>query len=275
MIYKTVNLKDEFPCLKQDVSLTAFCPENSKEISPNRKRKTILIIPGGAYVFLSERETDPIALRLVGFDVNAFVLNYNLGPYESPYPFLEGLAAIAYIRNHAQEYHVDPDHLGVMGFSAGGNFAATLGFLQNQKDWADLLNVPLAKIRINGILLGYPVIDLDDAGLTGEMLLKNQPEKKKDFEILPHVDSSYPPTFLFALNDDQVVDSMHSLKMAMALKKAGVRFEFHYYPVGYHGVSLADHSVYADEGEEPAYKPYLAYVENWFSHALRFIREIL
>ena len=113
MIYKTVNLKDEFPCLKQDVSLTAFCPENSKEISQNRKRKTILIIPGGAYVFLSERETDPIALRLVGFDVNAFVLNYNLGPYESPYPFLEGLGFLRRreLRSHFG-FSAKPERLG-------------------------------------------------------------------------------------------------------------------------------------------------------------------
>lgn len=275
MIYKSINLKEEFPCLDKDVFLTAFCPENSKEVSPNRKRKTILVIPGGAYVFLSERETDPIALRLAGYDINAFVLNYNLGPYEPPYPFLEGFAAIAYIRQHASEYHVDPSHIGVMGFSAGGNFAATLGFLQAKSEYAETLGVAQSDLRINGVLLGYPVIDLDDAGTTGEMLLSKEPQMKENYDILAHVDSSYPPTFLFALNDDQVVNSIHSLKMAMALKNAGVRFEFHYYPIGYHGVSLADRSVYADEGEEPAYKPYLAYVENWFSHALSFIREIL
>ena len=74
MLIKNVNLKDEFPNLENNVNLGIYCPLDLKELNDHRLRKTILIIPGGGYCYVSQREAEPIALRLLGLGYNAFVL---------------------------------------------------------------------------------------------------------------------------------------------------------------------------------------------------------
>ena len=98
MINEKINLKDEFPSLKNDVYLTSYCPDNYFEFCEGRKRKCILILPGGGYVWLSDREAEPVALRFAGNDIAAFVLKYSIAEkIEYPIPFLEVFAALAYL----------------------------------------------------------------------------------------------------------------------------------------------------------------------------------
>ena len=66
MIHETINLKKHFPMLKHDVMLTSYCPDNYQEFSINKKRKVVLVLPGGGYAFLSDREAEPVALRFLG-----------------------------------------------------------------------------------------------------------------------------------------------------------------------------------------------------------------
>ncbi len=139
MINKTIDLKNEFPMLDKSVKLVSYCPDNCDEISLAKRRRTLLLLPGGAYSFNSAREGECVALRFLGHDINVFLLDYNHGPYFPPYPFVEGFAAIAYLRRHAEEYHVDPDAIGVIGFSAGGHFAASLGAFYEKREYAAFL----------------------------------------------------------------------------------------------------------------------------------------
>lgn len=276
MIYRTINLKSEFPTLEKDVFLTSYCPDNSKEIDPHRKRKTVLVLPGGSYQFVSEREGEPVALAFCGNDVNAFLLHYNVGELRAPYPFIEGFAAIAYLRRHSEEFNVDPDCIAVMGFSAGGHFAGSLGAFCRKKEYADYLGCSLRDILVNGVLLAYPVILMENQPSAGtkDNLLRNNPEKIEEYSLEKQVAEDYPPTFLWTTNDDKLVPSFHSLQFALALREKGVEFEFHYYPHGEHGASLATPAVYGPH-TDPSVMKDLSYISNWFSHALRFIREIL
>lgn len=276
MICKTIHLKEHYPVLKNDVTLLSYCPENFANLNIGRKRKTILLIPGGAYCFVAPNEAEPVALRLLGQDINVFLLRYSVKDYDPPYPFIEGFAAISYIREHAEEYHVDEDHIGVLGFSAGGHFAASLGAFCEKKEYADYLSVPLTNIKVNGVLLGYPVITMGEFTHkeTSEQLLMRHPEKKEEYSIEKQITPAYPVTFLWTTNDDTTVDPLNSLLLAMALKKAGVRFEFHYYPVGGHGASLADpisNPIHTD----PAYLQLIHYFDHWIYLAIKFIQEIM
>lgn len=277
MIYKKINLQEEFPCLHKPTALIAYCPDNSEEISLNRKRRSLLLLPGGAYRYNSDREAEPIALRFLGYDINVFLLDYNDAPFEPPYPFLEGFAAIAYLRRHAEEYHIDSAHIAAIGFSAGGHFAASLGAFYDKKPYADILKATPEEIKPDGIILCYPVISMDSdltEKHTAMRLLEKAPEKKEEYSIEKQVTSSFPPTFIWASGADMAVNSINSILLAAALKRNGVRLEFHHYPFGEHGGSLADRSVYPDDYDPNALKD-ISYCQDWFLSALRFIKEAL
>lgn len=273
MIYKTINLKDEYPMLKNDVRLHCYCPSNFNEFSKDRKRKCVLTLPGGAYCFLSEREAEPVVLKFLSEDLACFCLEYNLGPYEYPYPMIEGFTAISYIRKHQDEFHVDPNHIIVAGFSAGGHFAASLGAFCIKKEYADFLNVKLEDIKVNGLILSYPVITMGDCthGPTRDQLLKERPDLKDYYSIEKQVTPAYPVTFLWTTNDDTCVDASNSLLLALALKKNKVRFELHYYPIGDHGGSLANEIV---SPKDDYLTNVLSYFSSWIDLAIQFIKKI-
>ncbi len=274
MINKTIDLKDEFPMLEKSVKLISYCPDNFTEFSQDRRRKTLLLLPGGAYRYNCPREGESVALRFLAYDINVFLLDYNHGPYFPPYPFVEGYAAIAYLRRHAEEYHVDVNGVGVIGFSAGGHFAASLGAFYDKTKYAAFLSSTAAEIKPNALLLGYPVIDMDAHQETADNLLLNAPDKKDEYCIEKQVSPSFPPSFIWANNDDSDVSSLNSLLLAIALKKNGVRFELHHYAYGIHGGSIAEPYIYPDS-VDPLRLKEADYCHNWVELALRFIEEIL
>ena len=274
MIYKTVNLKDEYPMIKKDVKLHCYCPSNFDEFSKNRIRKCVLTIPGGAYCFVSEREAEPVVLKFLSEDLACFLLEYNLGPYDYPYPMIEGFAALSYIRKHKDEFHVDPDHIIVTGFSAGGHFAASLGAFCKKQDYADYLKVKLEDIKVNGLILSYPVITMYEPtnGSTRDQLLNNRPDLKDYYSIEKQVTPDYPTTFIWTTDADTCVNSMNTLGLALALKKNKVKFELHYYPIGEHGASLANEIV---NPKDEYLTNTLSYIASWIDLAINFIKKIV
>ncbi len=273
MINKVIDLKDEFPMLEKSVRLISYCPDNFEEMSISRHRKTLLLLPGGAYRYNSDREGEPVALRFLGHDMNVFLLDYSHGPYLPPYPFVEGFATIAYIRRHADEYHVDPNAIGVIGFSAGGHFAASLGAFYNKKEYSSFLSCSEDEIKPNALILGYPVINLSGNKITADNLLLKAPEKKDEYCIEKQVTAAYPPTFIWSCNDDTDVNTINSLLLALALKENGVRFELHHYAYGIHGGSIAEPYVYPDN-VEPARLEEATYYHDWVERALNFLKRV-
>ncbi len=277
MIYKKINLQEEFPCLHKPTALIAYCPDNFEEFSSNRKRKSLLLLPGGAYRYNSDREAEPVALRFLGYDLNVFLLEYNDAPFEPPYPFIEGFAAIAYLRRHAEEYHVDSEHIAAIGFSAGGHFASSLGAFYEKEPYAKTLGSSPSEIKPNGLILCYPVISMDDdltERNTAARLLEKAPEKKEEYSIEKQITPSFPPSFIWTTGDDMAVSSLNSILLAAALRRNGVRFEFHHFPFGEHGGSLAEPYVYMDNYNPKAIKD-ISYCKDWFPLAMRFIKEVL
>lgn len=277
MFHEKINLKSAFPNLNKQVELIAYCPDNFSEYSSGKKRKTIILLPGGAYSFLSEREDEVVALRLIGYDLNVFVLHYNLGPYHFPYPLLEGLAAVAYIRKNASKYHVDEDAICVMGFSAGGHFAATIAAYHHDQKFTSILNLNPEDTKVNGAILAYPVITMGQNTHNGTMenVTNNQAELIDFYSIEKHVTKQFPKTFIWTTHDDTIVDSVNTLLLANALKASEVKFELHYYPLGDHGTSLADKSCYNQENLDLHYMEEIKYFSNWIDLAIKFIKEII
>lgn len=245
MIYETVFLKDFFPGIQTDATLTSYVRSNSDEIEPGRRRASVLICPGGGYWFTCCREAEPVALAFVSRGYNAFVLDYstrNRADVHYPTQLLEASAALAYIRRNAAHYNVKENAVAVCGFSAGGHLAASLATLWNEEFITDSLGISKAENRPDGLILGYPVITSGEYAHreTFTYLLGEDPEEGllEKLSLENAVGAHMPPAFLWHTLNDDGVPSENTFLFAKAMKAAGVPFEMHIYPEGIHGLSL-------------------------------------
>jgi acetyl esterase/lipase len=214
---------------------------------PNKTRTAVIICPGGAYMHLAiTHEGYKPAEWLNNLGITAFVLKYRLGPrYHYPAQLWDGERAIRYVRAHAAEYGVDPDRIGIWGFSAGGHLAATVGTHYDSGDPSaqDPDNRPSS--RPDFMILAYAVITLEGPhvhlGSRDNLLGEDpDPELVRLLSNQLHVTNETPPTFLFATTEDPIVSVQNSINFYTALHKAGVPVEMHIYQKGHHGVGLAD-----------------------------------
>lgn len=230
----------------QNPSIEIYLP--SKSI---RTGKAVVICPGGAYGFLAyDWEGTDFAKALNAKGIAAFVLKYRLPTSASIIdpkwaPLQDVQRAMRLVRSHAKRWDIDPTKVGIMGFSAGGHLASTLGTHYNRetldrlKDTIDSLSA-----RPDFMALIYPVITFDKkhyhGGSKNNLIGKNaSTDLVNEFSNNLHVNSNTPPSFLVHSADDKAVPIANSLLFYSALIKNGVSAEMHLYPRGGHGFALA------------------------------------
>jgi acetyl esterase/lipase len=229
---------------KEDVDIPTLTP-----YWPDQQAATgtaVVVCPGGSYTHLAmDHEGQQVALWLNKLGVPAFVLKYRLGPrYHHPTMMWDVQRAIRYVRAHAADFQLQADHIGVMGFSAGGHLAATAGthFDTARADAPDPID--RADDRPDFMILGYPVMSMIEPFThkgSRDNLLGPTPDPKL-LELMSNerqVTNRTPPTFIFHTDDDKTVPIENSVVFFLALKKAGVPAEMHIYQHGKHGVGLA------------------------------------
>lgn len=277
MINKRVNLKQLYPSLYYDVELESFCPDNYDEYSKDRKRKCLIVLPGGGYQFRSHREEQVIAYQFLAADIATFVLDYSIADkVKYPCPMAEVFAAIAYIRKNSDFYHVDPNKISVIGFSAGGHLAASTAAFCHTQEYADFLGVKLQEIELNGCILAYAVISsiFGETTTINTITEKHNPKYEQLFSIDKQVTKDFPKTFIWHTTSDTCVPVENSLCLADALAKNKVFFELHIYPKADHGISIADETVYPDSMDKNYLKE-MAYNTQWVKQAIHFIKEYI
>ncbi|HXS93495.1 MAG TPA: alpha/beta hydrolase [Candidatus Limnocylindrales bacterium] len=205
----------------------------------------VVVAPGGGYLHLAmEKEGTDVARWLNSLGVSAFVLKYRLGPkYRHPIELGDAQRAIRKVRARADEYHIKPDRVGIMGFSAGGHLASTAGTHYDAGSASAADPIDRMSSRPDFLVLCYPVISFGQFAHRGSerALLGDNPDPKL-VELLSNelqVNAQTPPTFLFHTSDDGTVPVENSILFYSALKKAGVPAEMHIYEHGPHGVGLA------------------------------------
>jgi acetyl esterase/lipase len=203
----------------------------------------VIILPGGGYEGKADYEGRPIAEWLNENGILAAVLDYRVNPYHHPYPLMDIKRAIQFLRSHSTEWNIDPGHIGVLGFSAGGHLAATSG--------THLLPMPgmledevgQASPTPDALVLCYPVISFGKYGHVGSMnsLLgpNSNAELRKDLSNELQVTSQTPPSFIWHTVADQAVPVENAILFAQALRDHQVPFELHLFPDGPHGKALA------------------------------------
>jgi acetyl esterase/lipase len=189
------------------------------------------------------------------------VLRYRLGPrYHHPIELGDAQRALRLVRSRAAEWHIAPDRIGMMGFSAGGHLASSASTHADtgKADAAD----PIDRVssRPDFTVLAYPVISLIEAfthkGSKENLLGENpDPELARSLSSETQVTASTPPAFLFHTNADTSVPAENAVAYYLALRKAGVAAELHVFRNGPHGVGLAQ--------EDPALAEWPRLLANW------------
>ncbi|MEP6787195.1 MAG: alpha/beta hydrolase [Acidobacteriota bacterium] len=205
----------------------------------------IVVLPGGGYSHLSDiKEGSDVAKWLNSLGISAFVVKYRLGmKYHQPNQLLDAARSLRLVRSKAKEWGVLPDHIGILGFSAGGHLASTLGthFDGGKADAPD--EIDRVSSRPDLMILIYPVITMGEFTHNGSklnLLGENPtPELLKLYSNELQVTKDTTPTFLAHSVADPGVPVENSLMFAEALRKAHVPFEIHLYEQGPHGFGLA------------------------------------
>jgi acetyl esterase/lipase len=221
-------------------SLTICLPPKEKA-----NGAALVICPGGGYGHLAmDHEGRQIAEWLNSLGVAGFILKYrhhNSGAgYGFPAPLQDAQRAMRTVRSLAGQWNVDPSRIGIIGFSAGGHLASSIGTHFHVSYYKPRDAIDRASTRPDFMILLYPVISFTEwythKGSRTNLLGKHpDPKLAESLSNEKQVTPETPPTFLCLADDDKVVPPENSVFFYLALRKAKVPAELHIYERGGHG----------------------------------------
>jgi acetyl esterase/lipase len=272
MIHESLSAAQFAPMLAGSGAVLKTYARPQKEfLGEQGGRWGVLILPGGGYHVIAESEGEPVALAFLGAGVQAFVLEYSIAPDARwPQALRETAAAVAYLRQNAERYGIDPHKIAVCGFSAGGHLAGCAANLWGHEALNGLGLSPEA-VRPDASILCYPVISDDPKfGHVGSFtqLLGEGVETPRELWLENSVTAQTPPTFLWATVTDDTVPVENTMTYAAALRREGVPFELHLYGDGPHAMGLAT----ADSAWNPDFtNPHAA---SWHGLCVEWLRRL-
>ena len=205
----------------------------------------VIVAPGGGYGALASNHEGRLPANYFNsLGMAAFVLKYRLGPrYHHPIELGDAQRAIRMVRARAAEWHIAPDRIGIMGFSAGGHLASTASTHFDAGDPNAGDPIDRAGSRPDFAVLCYAVISLTEPwthqGSRNNLLgASPDPELARSLSNETQVTAATPPTFLYHTNADTGVPVENSVAYFLALRKAKVPAEMHVFRNGPHGTGL-------------------------------------
>ena len=253
-------------------TLTTYIHEQSCEFCVGRRRPAMLVIAGGGYAFVSDREKEPIAVKYFSEGFNTFAIGYSVSPLKFPTQLIETAMAMIYIRENADKYNILSDKVAAIGFSAGGHLLGTLSTMYDCDEVRAVLKDKVNIIKPDAAIFSYAVITSGDKRHDGSIknLCGDDEKLWARVSIENNVNYATPPAFIWATVNDDLVPSENSLLLAMAYKNAGVPFELHLFSDGVHGLSLANKETANAAGES-----YLVNkdVASWFDLSVKWLNK--
>ena len=244
-----------------EATLEGYLLDCEITLGQEKNRPAIVGCPGGGYAYCSPREAEPIALRYAARGFHAFILRYSVGWDAADFaPLKEVSWVIGLIREHADEWHVDPGKIATCGFSAGGHLALAAGLLGENKPNAMILNYPAVTLP------NMPGVDFMLKLLTGR-----HEDTAADAEYLSlanHIDKNSPPVFISATAED-LLSPFGALAVANKYSQLGLGYELHMFQHGPHGYALADET--SADGSSQMLNPAYA---HWHDLSVRWLNRI-
>jgi acetyl esterase/lipase len=210
----------------------------------------VLVAGGGGYKRIEMgSEAHPAALWLAARGITAFTLLYRLpgeGWVEGPLaPLQDAQRAIRLIRANAGRYGLHPDHVGVLGFSAGGHLMGLAADWSDFRSYAPVDSADFLSARPDNAALIYPVITLEPPlqhTSTRKILVGNDPtpQESAEWSVQTHVRPGCPPMFLVQAKDDPISNPANTVIMDQACLRADVPVVFHQLPSGGHGFGMGE-----------------------------------
>lgn len=243
MIHETIEIQKKGSL--KDTKMVTYILDKNEECG-EEKKPCVLICPGGAYRFTSDREAELIALNMNCKGYHAAVLRYSCAPARFPTALTEVAECVKILKEHADEWEIDENKILLMGFSAGGHLAASYGVFWNEEFLAEEMGCSSEFLRPYGLILCYPVITSDPVYTHEESICNligdGGKELREKMALEKQVGPQVPQTFLWHTFEDDAVPFQNSLFFTEALGKAGVPVEYHLFTPGCHGLSLASKS---------------------------------
>ena len=229
----------------KQVTLTPFLAEN------NADGTSIIVCPGGSYFWLDDvNEGEEVAEWLQNNGISAFVLRYRAAGFGAffwhhrrvfrgkQYPDMleDAQQAIKYVKEHSEEYGIDPNRLGIMGFSAGGHLALMTACFSDKEE-----NSPAFVGAI------YPVVTMNEPyshersrrALLSERKQNNQ-TMRDSLSLERHIPDDCPPVFVINCVDDETVDYQNSILLDSALTAKKIDHKYILYNTGDHGFGVSE-----------------------------------
>lgn len=227
---------------KDKPTLLSYLPDADKATGA-----AVVICPGGGYGGLAiDHEGHDIAKWFNSFGVAGFILDYrHRGKgYGHPAPLQDAQRAIRTVRANAAQWNVNPQRIGVMGFSAGGHLASTAGTHYDAGEAGSADPIQRTACRPDFMILCYGVLAFGES-FTHKGSQRNLLGADADQELIrslsneKQVTPDTPPTFLFHTDEDRAVPPENSLAFYLAMRRAKVPAELHIFRLGRHGLGLA------------------------------------
>jgi len=238
-------------------ALTIYMPPNT-----TGPMTAVIIAPGGSYQRLSMNlEGRQPANHFNAMGMAAFVLRYRLGPqYHHPIEIGDAQRAIRLVRSKASEWHLAPDRIGFMGFSAGGHLASSASTHFDAGNPAAADPIDRVSSRPDFAVLAYPVISFIEPWThqgSKTALLGDAPDPAlaRSLSSETQVTATTPPAFIYHTTADTTVPVENAVAYFLALRKAGVPAEMHIFKEGRHGSGLGQ--------SDPALAEWPTLLANW------------
>ena len=234
-------------------------------------RPAMLIVPGGGYTFVSQREDEAVALKFLADGYNCFTLDYTVNVAGYPVQLCEIAMAVAFIRENANKYSIFAGKICAVGFSAGGHLVGSLATRYNDKEMLAIIGKTAKDVRPDAVIPCYAVVSFSDQDYhetTRAVITGGDKSLYEYLDVVKNVRKDCPPAFIWATKEDDLVPVTNSLKLALAYENAGASYELHVFERGWHGLSTGDEQAnYDKEGNGISFE-----CSKWISLAKKWLK---